>query len=74
MTVLAHPTLVCKPVLADAIAARVGGEWEVCGSYCRLRPRLSLTVPAGAGIVSLIPAFLRRGANPLPDFDGPEVA
>ena len=44
MTVLAHPTLLSRPTLADAVAKRAGGEWEIVrGLYCRLRPRATVS-------------------------------
>ena len=40
MTVLAHPTLLSRPTLANDLAKRLGGVWEVnyrpTGGFCRL--------------------------------------
>ena len=40
VTVLAHPTLLSKPTLANDLAKRLGGVWEVnhrpTGGFCRL--------------------------------------
>jgi hypothetical protein len=65
MSVLLHPTLASKPVLATAIADRLGGVWEVCRGYCRLRDRQA------APFVEVLPM---RRPTAAPYSTGPEAA
>lgn len=67
MTVLLHPTLAAKPTLADALARRLNGEWEVCGGFCRLRPRST------SRTLRLVREWLPN-FNPFPRDDGPRAA
>lgn len=53
--------------LADALARRLNGEWEVCGTFCRLRPHST------SRTLRLVREWLPN-LNPFPRDDGPRAA
>ena len=77
MTVLAHPTLLSRPTLANDLAKRLGGVWEVnyrpTGGFCRLvqESKVATLHPIRDFLPNLFQSF--NNLNPT-DPNGPRAA
>lgn len=80
MTVLAHPTLLSKPALANELAKRWGGVWEVnyrpTGGFCRLvqESKVSTLRAVRDWLPHIPPLFSDSALNNPTDPNGPRAA